>query len=144
MPDAARDETSNIWRAVAEAAPYLLQNDLGQPSVVEFEHEAGWDLIVLNLSIAINQNVRNRLQNDPDAFDLEELYFTQVKEKYGKLQVYLSVYDPVLNALVDFAGLMSSTTCEVSGRAGKLHSKDGFLKTLHPKVAADQGFLAVT
>ena len=140
MPDAPRDEDSAIWRAVAKAAPYLLVNDLDEPSLFQFEHQEGWDLIVVNLAKAIHRHVSNRLETDPEAFELDYLYFTQVKEKYGRLRVYLSISDPILNAYVDFAEMMSATTCEVSGRPGSLHVREGFVKTLNPLLAREMAF----
>ncbi|EPX84064.1 hypothetical protein Salmuc_01839 [Salipiger mucosus DSM 16094] len=126
-----------------DIAPYLLQNDLGGESLVEFEHEEGWDLIVVNLARAIDRHVRHQAKIDPESYDLDLIYFSQVKEKKGSLRAYVTMPDAIINAYVDFAELMSETTCEVTGRPGLLHTKMGFVKTLHPDVAAERGFKPV-
>ncbi len=54
---------------------------------------------------------------------------TQVKEKYGTLRIYHDGGNADVEALIDKAESLSSKTCEVCGRAGKLSGK-GWYNTL--------------
>lgn len=53
---------------------------------------------------------------------------TQVKEKYGTLRFYINGGTDKQYALIDFAEMMSGTTCEVCGKPGK-QSKGGWVVT---------------
>lgn len=87
-------------------------------------------------------------------FKCPDIVFTQIKEKYGTLRVYwnfkeienyeelksklvkpehldeyIGKYSDLVDSAVDFCEYLSSKTCEVTGKPGKLYS-DGWCVTL--------------
>ena len=54
---------------------------------------------------------------------------SQIKEKYGELRVYLTVYSDAQDQLIEFAGVLSCRTCDVCGRPGQLLKNAGWLRT---------------
>jgi hypothetical protein len=86
-------------------------------------------------------------------FHCSDVVFTQIKEKYGTLRVYwhfkytnydelssqlnnpkdidkhISQYSDTIDSAIDFSEYLSSKTCEVTGKLGKLYSK-GWCVTL--------------
>jgi hypothetical protein len=85
------------------------------------------------------------------------IVFTQLKEKMSGLRVYyrIDAFPPdstheeqchwarIIDALISQADNQAAQTCEVSGKWGDLHTKGGWLKTLHPDEAAKMGFTKV-
>jgi hypothetical protein len=90
----------------------------------------------------------------------------QVKEKMGTLRFYYHLqfdeafakvaygpealpeareaadwYDAYYDGIVHMATVMSSRTCEETGKPGTLHVKGGWLRTLCPEEAAKQRFI---
>jgi hypothetical protein len=87
------------------------------------------------------------------SFHCPDVTFVQIKEKYGTLRVYwhfsdwdytelssqikdseeldkhISRYTDVIESAIDFCEYLSSKTCEVTGKPGKLYS-DGWCVTL--------------
>lgn len=61
----------------------------------------------------------------------------QVKEKFGRLRVYLGRADDRISALVSFAEHHSSRVCEQCGAPGKLRS-EGWLRTLCDRHEAER------
>lgn len=55
--------------------------------------------------------------------------FTQIKEKFGSLRLYMSSYDDYISALERQAELMSYRICEVCGKPGKPNN-NGWIKTV--------------
>ena len=53
----------------------------------------------------------------------------QVKEKFGTLRIYTSHADDYIRGVIDMAELLSASTCECCGSAGKLY-RQGWHKTL--------------
>ena len=51
----------------------------------------------------------------------EDVWFSQIKEKYGTLRVYLYGADKHIDGLVTMAEACSETTCEVCGNSGSLY-----------------------
>ncbi len=52
---------------------------------------------------------------------IEGFYFTQIKEKFGTLRVYTSVYDERVEGILAKYEQLSSTTCEVCGKFGTIN-----------------------
>ena len=69
---------------------------------------------------------------------------TTIKEKFGSLRIYIangSDYNSEINAWISFAGMISSTTCEVCGLAGEKRN-NGWIRTLcdlHAREAERKG-----
>ena len=55
------------------------------------------------------------MQYSTDVTNHEQVEFIQIKEKFGSLRVYTDGHDDFQDALIDFACLMSTSTCEICG-----------------------------
>jgi len=110
-----------------------------------FEHGDGWYDIIDSMCWRIQQHIDNSHKkiewahkwnervNDPDhewiasverkerpiPEPIEQVVAIQVKEKFGGLRFYYSGGDSYIRGVVDMAGSMSYSTCEVCGAPGK-------------------------
>lgn len=71
-------------------------------------------------------------------------YISQIKEKWGRLCMYIDSTSPdsdydLTYDLITFAENMSEHTCEVCGSPGTLTSGNGWLQTLCPTHATERG-----
>lgn len=57
------------------------------------------------------------------------LRFSQIKEKYGALRVYMDTIDDVVDGAIRMAEAMSARTCERCGKPGQTRGK-GWLYTV--------------
>jgi hypothetical protein len=89
-----------------------------------FEIGDGWIPIMRELC----EKIQAEIDSDPEAY--KDLEFTQVKEKWGGLRVYLNYYYPKIEELVDDAEAKSFETCEVCGKPGKLREDRSWIVTL--------------
>ena len=62
--------------------------------------------------------------------DKNELYIQQIKEKFGGLRIYPSLYDKEVENVISFLEFQSFNTCEVTGKLGVLCIKNGWVKVL--------------
>jgi hypothetical protein len=123
------------------------------------EHGDGWFDILDNLCGFIEnlQKTRSYFLTTKDGkyinFHCPDVVFTQIKEKYGTLRVYwhfkytdykeivsklkkqkdldkyISQYSDTIDSAIDFSEYLSSKTCEITGKPGKLYS-NGWCITL--------------
>jgi hypothetical protein len=123
------------------------------------EHDDGWFDIIDNLCGFIEnlQKTRSYFLTTKDEkyvdFHCPDVVFTQIKEKFGTLRVYwhfkytnydelasqlkdakdidkyISKYSDTIDNAIDFCEYLSSKTCEVTGKTGKLYS-NGWCITL--------------
>ena len=63
---------------------------------------------------------------------------TQVKEKFGGLRFYVDGGDEVGYAAISLAEKLSTVTCEVCGKPGKINNNAGWLKCLCPEHGEDK------
>jgi hypothetical protein len=114
---------------------------------------SGWFDILDNLCGFITNLQKSRsyflTKKDGEFIDFHcpDIKFVQIKEKYGTLRVYwhfadwdyeefasqlkntedldkhISKYSDVIESAIDFCEYLSSKTCEVTGKPGKLYSK---------------------
>ena len=63
----------------------------------------------------------------------EHVKIVQVKEKYGTLRIYFEPYDPSYNVAIDTLESLSSITCEVCGKKGRLDPSYYWMLTLCPE-----------
>jgi hypothetical protein len=119
----------------------------------------GWFDILDNLCGFITNLQKNRsyflMKKDSKCIDFHcpDIVFSQIKEKFGTLRVYwhfadwgyeelaaqikdtedldkyISRYSDVIESAIDFCEYLSSKTCEITGKPGKLYSK-GWCVTL--------------
>ena len=72
----------------------------------------------------------------------------QIKEKYGDLRFYVSVYgadkieDDIIDDIIYEAERKSRNTCEVTGENGVLCKRGGWFKTLCREEARKHGYVA--
>lgn len=69
----------------------------------------------------------------PDANIFDEMYVSQLKEKFGTLRCYMSLHDPTMEGAISLAESLSATICEVCGsHHGQLYSIGNWMQTLCP------------
>jgi len=109
-----------------------LFRDYGKPpteSCLAFgcEHGDGW-FTLLNRVCEKLEKVRNSSGLD--------LYFQQIKEKWGLLCIYMSFYTDEVENILEQAEKESSCICEWCGAPGELHTH-GWCRTLCPSCNED-------
>lgn len=79
--------------------------------------------------LSIITEALNKMDSLPD----DNLYITQIKEKFGELRIYTSWYNKEiemdLDNIIEEAEIKASTTCEICGKEGKLRPK-GWIQVL--------------
>jgi len=111
---------SNIEKYINKY-PKLFQ---GQEPISGYEIGPGWNVIMENL-MELLENEISRLPAD----EQPDYYLCQVKEKFGKLRVYLSQSTQFMDGAIEFAETISSYTCEKCGGSGSLR-KGPWIRTL--------------
>ena len=72
----------------------------------------------------------------------------QIKEKFGTLSFYISVYDAntiessIIDDIITEAEIRSAHTCEVTGKNGTVCKKSGWYRTLSYEQARKDGYVA--
>jgi len=73
---------------------------------------------------------------------------TQIKEKFGTLSFYTSVYgansieNSIIDNIIDAAEIKSAHTCEVTGKEGTVCKRGGWYRTLSYEQARKDGYVA--
>ena len=73
---------------------------------------------------------------------------TQIKEKFGTLSFYTSVYGSnsieheIIDNIIDAAEIKSAHTCEVTGKEGTVCKRGGWYRTLSYEQARKDGYVA--
>jgi hypothetical protein len=108
-----------------------------QESLMAFgcEHSDGW----FNIIRAMCQEIDAHIKNKP--FDYE---FVQIKEKFGTLRVYDNGHDDQIAGIIGMAESMSSMTCEITGKPGRLCRSGMWYRTLCEEEAQNHGYVLVT
>jgi hypothetical protein len=101
--------------------PYDILNDrwLG------LEIDNGWYVLLYSLCYKI----QNYIDYDYNG-SIEQVKFTQVKEKFGDLRIYYVGGDRFVEGLVSMTEAISHKTCEKCGVPGKLRTERYWLKVL--------------
>jgi hypothetical protein len=88
----------------------------------EIETGDGWFFII------------NELLKNIKRYTKKKTVVVQIKEKFGKLRVYLSYQDEYLSGVINMAESMSGITCEECGKSNELVclNSTGWLRTLCP------------
>jgi hypothetical protein len=97
------------------------------------EHGDGWFNIILCVCDAIENHLK-RMETRPD------YEFFQIKEKFGTLRVYDNGHDEYIAGVIRMAENMSTFTCEVTGRPGRLCRKGHWYRTLCDEQAEKDGY----
>lgn len=111
----------------------------------KFYCQDGWFKLLYNLCEIIDY----RISQKPEI--KSTFTWTQIKEKFGGLRAYYDGGDEFISGAVRLAELMSYSTCEVTGNAGKLRNKklgdDGnsirlcWVSTLCDEEATKEGYI---
>jgi hypothetical protein len=116
----------NLYRLLAEKT-----DSLPQPiQLFGIECRNGWYDLIYNLSAVLERYILTL----PEA-SRQHFYASQVKEKWGSLSYYTSLYcenQQVIEAFAE-AGEASKVTCEVCGEKGELHGDLLWKQTLCDK-----------
>jgi hypothetical protein len=88
------------------------------------ECNVGWFNIINSLSSTLESYIQNNI-DVPD----EDIYFTQIKEKFGTLRIYISYEDDTIKNLIWMAEKLSGSTCEICGAVGFTRSINKWLFT---------------
>jgi hypothetical protein len=99
--------------------PSLFRDYNGKPSETcmcyGMSFSDGWHDIFRELCVKLMELV-NKLPED----ERKDIYFLQVKEKFGAMRVYISCATPEIDALIDEYETKSCTVCEQCGKPGKI------------------------
>lgn len=89
------------------------------------ETSKGWDLLVTNLVKIIEYEIKAL----PEELK-EQVYITQIKQKYGELRCYMSHSVPTIEGAISMAESMSQHICERCGNSGRKKSIGGWILVL--------------
>ena len=118
------------------------------------ECEDGWyDILDTMLyTIKIHENQMNQIKElYPDGkTEYIQLYFLQIKEKFGTLRIYATGGNFYTRGVIDMAERMGSKICEFSGNKGKIRHKridpetgevvSAWVKCMSDDTAKQQGY----
>jgi hypothetical protein len=85
----------------------------------------GWNNLVEQLSHAL----QNHLEEIPEELR-DQVYFTQIKQKFGLLRTYLNVSTPFMRGVVSMAAFASMSICEQCGNAAGMRNINNWITTL--------------
>lgn len=119
------------WYNIINNLCHLISLEINGPvqTIEKYEKHIVDELCTPGITID-NQKIsvyKNIIKNESKKLK-PPIQFTQIKEKYGSLRVYTNYHDETIESYIDFAELMSSTTCEICGAPGTINNK-GWLKT---------------
>lgn len=88
----------------------------------------GWFWLIDRLCATIQARV------DHSKGKVKQVEAVQVKEKFGRLRVYINGGDDIVRGWIQFAECLSVSICEECGTTeGTCTNEDGWLKTLCPR-----------
>ena len=99
--------TTFFYDYLRNSCPNLYRHGIG------FECNTGWLQLLTDLSFKLEKLILE--QPKPKDF-----FATQVKEKYGTLRFYMSIYSDEMEKLIEEAEDESAKTCEICGKPGEL------------------------
>ena len=108
------------------------------------EHDDGW-FKLLDKCLAKLQYFCDLCSKDGEEV---QVVANQIKEKYGTLSFYTSVYGgdniqhDIIDDIIDTAERKSAYTCEVTGEHGEACKKGGWYRTLSYEQARKDGYVA--
>lgn len=111
-------------KKISDAAPSMFYiTSWGDKTDVPFIFECGdgWVDILHEAAIRLNEHIQT-LPEDVR----QDVVALQVKEKYGRLRLYVSYYTEEIDRIVREAEEKSGKTCETCGKTGKLRGSRWF------------------
>lgn len=91
--------------------------------------EEGWDKLIEYMCIIIKDYVEYKIPEELR----DQIYFVQIKQKFGLLRVYVSQQIPYIDGVIDMAEVMSGSLCEKCGQTGAIRNIGNWLTTLCDK-----------
>jgi len=70
----------------------------------------------------------------------EDIYVTQIKEKFGTLRFYIMSGSEIADGLIEEYEHKSAVVCEVCGQTGRLRERGRWYKTLCDSCAVEHGY----
>ena len=117
----------------------LFEDEDGKQVLTLIECGNGWFDIINSFCELVSDYFE--MNSDVLDFNCMDFYITDISEKNGKLRIYTSISNKVIDGMIKFAEHHSSYVCEISGERGALYNKNGYYKTLSPFKARELGFL---
>lgn len=93
------------------------------------ECQEGWKTLLNNLCWVLE----NHLTEDLPTELQDDIYATQVKQKFGSLRFYMSHETPFVKGAVYLAEKQSKYTCEICGNLGSVRTIRSYLTALCDK-----------
>jgi len=90
-----------------------------------FDYDEGWDHIV--------ERVLSLIQWDIKYNNMPNVEILQIKEKFGRLEIYFQGGDERTSGIIDLARHISLKTCEICGSTSNIGQTKGWIKTLCKK-----------
>lgn len=119
--------------------PSLFEDEGGKQSLFVIECGNGWFDIINALCESVSDYFE--MNSEFLGFSQSEFYFSDISEKNGKLRIYVSTSNKIIDGMIRFAEHYSSYVCEITGERGAIYNKNGYYKTLSPLKARELGFL---
>ena len=140
--------TEELQLKLVEKYPKILRDFRGDPKTTcmawGFECDDGWYNLL--------DECMEKMQYFCDLCSKDgrevQVVADQIKEKYGDLRFYVSVYgadkiqDSIIDDIISEAERKSRNTCEVTGESGALCKRGWWLKTLCRKEARKHSYVA--
>jgi hypothetical protein len=108
------------------------------------EHEGGWFKLLDKCMEKLQYFCDICSKNGEEV----QVVATQIKEKYGTLSFYTSVYgatsieNNIIDDIITEAEIRSAHTCEVTGKEGAICKRGGWYRTLSYEQARKDGYVA--
>ena len=96
-----------------------------------FQCDMGWTPLIIELLDKLQAIV----DAEPERY--KDFEITEIKEKYGGLRVYTSIYTEQIEDLIDSYAYRAEETCEVCGEPGSLREHNHWWKTVCGKCYED-------
>jgi hypothetical protein len=89
----------------------------------------GWDKLIEYMCIVIQEYIEYKIPEELR----EQVYFTQIKQKFGFLRIHMSQQIPYIQGVITMADAMSGSICEKCGQTGSVRNVGNWLTTLCDK-----------
>jgi CO dehydrogenase/acetyl-CoA synthase beta subunit len=86
----------------------------------------GWNDLIWELSRIIQDHINSKVPEELK----DQIYYTQIKQKFGSLRVYMSNETPYIQGAIDMAEAASAEICEHCGNKANIQDVKGWLIAL--------------
>ena len=109
------------------------EKDIKKAWMMSCECDDGWFILIDDCL----DNIKRHLINKDKEF-VDQFYLCQIKEKFGILMIYVSIYDDYIRGLIDMVQSLSMITCEVCGSHKDIGKTKGWIKTVCEKCVIEK------